>query len=329
MRRLRWCGVLLSWLVVLPSLAHGPGSAAPTIVPVLGPIPDGLRALELQLHNTLAPQLVVENPTAAVLEVEDERGRPFLRIGPQGVQADLNAQAWYRSYLPHGIAMPAGLHAMTPPRWLSLRRQPSWGWFDPRLQAAVAESSAQGEKRWSILLRLDGRRYKLSGHFRVLDRPHGRFRARLLSPPELGRGIRLQLVDGQPAALWLENASSEPVTVLGRQGEPVLRITAAGVRVNLLSPTWRDFGRDFSASAGAAARLLTVEGGWLQVSSTHRYAWLEPRSVYPGDPFKGRAHRWQVPLQVGSRRLMIEATTEWLPDSEAGAEYDQVSNATR
>ena len=61
----------------------------------LDPLPPLLAGMRVEVHHTMAPQLVIENRTARVLEVLDGDGQPFVRIGPTGVEANLAAPSWY------------------------------------------------------------------------------------------------------------------------------------------------------------------------------------------------------------------------------------------
>lgn len=321
MRRVgRRTGLILVVLLLAPGAqAHQPAQVTDS-VPVLAPLPAALGDIKLQLHKTLAPQLVAENTGPENLEIEDSSSRVFLRIGPTGVQADLNALSWYQSYLPHGIAAPRGLRTDAPPRWVTLRREPSWGWFDPRLNPPAAPASS---KTWQIPMRLNGQRHLVRGCFEARARPQGIFESRLTSPAELAAGVSVQLVHGQPAALLLKNTSGETVTILGRQQEPVIKVTPQGVSVNLLSATWRDFGRGLAALNGEALKPVGADQThWIKVSAAPRYSWIEPRSAYPEreppQAIRQAGTRvtvlsWQVPLNVGTRRVMITGATDWAP----------------
>lgn len=311
--------ILLALLLTPGVQAHQPAQVS-GVVPVLASLPAALRDIKLQLHKTLAAQLVAENSGDAILEIEDSSGRIFLRIGPAGVQADLNALAWYESYLPRGITAPRGLRVAAPPRWVTMRREPSWGWFDPRLNPPAALASS---KTWQIPVRLNGRRYIVQGFFETQARSQGIFESRLTSPTELAAGVSVQLVQGQPAALLLKNTRSETVTVLGRQQEPVIQITPQGVSVNLLSSTWRDFGRGLDAlNAEGLKPVGADQSHWIKVSSAPRYSWIEPRSAYPErEPprairqagVRATVLNWQVPVRVGTRRVTITGVTDWRP----------------
>jgi hypothetical protein len=284
----------------------------------------GLRVQVFDDH--LAPQLVLENNSGRVLEIFDEDGRPFVRIRDAGVEADFAAGAWYRSVSPGGAAIPAAARAPDAAAdWRAVRALPSWGWFDPRIARERAGAPAtSGEARalgaWAIPARLGAQAIAIRGQFLYQPRPAGVFAARLTSAAELAPQVRVTLSPGRPPALLLENTGAQPVTVLGAGGEPFLRVSADGVEANLASPTWQDLGRyrglvETGGAIGAGAPR------WQRVSLAPRYSWLEPRAHLPAvgpaaprpDNTRAKVMGWQVPLELGVRRLAIQGVVEWVP----------------
>src|SRR5262249_25588176 len=130
--------------------AHGPGPDDELDVR-LDPLAPELAGVHAQVHRTVAYQLVIENTTDRPLEVLDERGVAFIRIGPSGVEGNLSAPAWYRGYSPDG-RVPASLverlkQGEPPaPRWVHARREPTWGWFDARLEPETRGSASHGAR---------------------------------------------------------------------------------------------------------------------------------------------------------------------------------------
>ena len=96
-RALHWIAALAGAVVLAPAVAsaHGPDPGAELVVR-LDPLAPELAGVRAQVHRTVAYQLVIENTTDRVLEVLDERGVAFIRIGPSGVEGNLAAPAWYR-----------------------------------------------------------------------------------------------------------------------------------------------------------------------------------------------------------------------------------------
>jgi hypothetical protein len=250
----------------------------------------------------------MENRTGRVLEVLDADGVPFLRLGPEGTEANLAAAEWYRTAAA-GDPAPTPVRATAiEPRWTRIADDPSWGWFDRRIRSdgvAVPHGLRHAGMRarvgtWTIGMRVDGRPVELSGRFDFVPPRQGAFQPRLTSPSEVLPGVRVSLVSGPMPALYLENHGAEAVTVLGTGDEPFLRIGPDG--------TWRH--------GGTAAE-------WQLASSSPRYAWIEPRAAYPDDvppePSRERSvvRRWRVPLRRGTERTVVQGVVEWIPTTVA------------
>ncbi|MGH8529856.1 MAG: hypothetical protein ACRETN_08445 [Nevskiales bacterium] len=328
MLRLAWAGACGLALAITPVLAHAPTASA--VRTTLNPLPETLAALRVQLHETLAAQLVIENPTGTALEILDAQGRSFLRIGPDGVRADMAALAWYQSFVPGGVPAPLAIaDGAAKPRWVQVRHASSWGWFDPRLRAEQIQLTDAQRKAvesktlgvWRIPVRYGDVHTELSGEF-VYEPPlPGGFESRLTSAPELTPGLRVRLVPGAPPALLLENNSARSVTVIGAGGEPMLRFKQDRIYANLRSPSWRASGRSFN-TASAQAEAATSEVLWTLVGRATRYSWLEPRAGSPQRRPSGEVmragqrrelHRWKIPVLIDQQPVSIEGVVEWVP----------------
>jgi hypothetical protein len=296
-------------------------SGASDVVPVLDPLPPALQGVTIQLRHTRAHQLVVENRTQKLLEVLDEAGAPFLRLGPAGAEADLAAPEWYRTLRVADVVLPE--RAAAGPAWTRIATAPAWGWYDRRIRPERAvvphllhdAGMAAAVGRWSIALRLGDVRTAVTGVFRYVPPARGAFRARLVSPSEPLPGVRVEIVAGRVPALYLENAGGEPVVVLGSAGEPFLRIGPDGTSANVRSPTWL-------ASGKAAVTLEPVRADardeplWQRQSPSPRYAWIEPRAAAPaadGPPSPGIVREWQLTLRRGTRTVPVRGVVEWAP----------------
>lgn len=282
-----------------------------TAAPALDPLDPRLVGVTVQLQHTLADQLVVENRTGRVLEVVDEAGVPFLRLGPDGAEGNAAADAWYVTASAGDVARSTRPLSVEP-RWVRVADDPAWGWFDGRLRAAP------GTTRWSVPLRLDGEPLTLSGTFRPLGRSIGTTTSRVTSPPEPLSGVRVSLIGAGVPAVYVENASAQPVVVRGDAGEPFLRIGPDGTSANLRSPTWLASGR--AELTGAAARPdASAAPEWSQVSAAPRYGWIEPRAATAADgPPSGTVEptivrHWTVPLERNGEHATIDGIVEWLP----------------
>ena len=285
----------------------------------LDPLPKALEGVVVEVHTTLAPQLVVENKTTKTLEVLDRDGVPFLRIGPKGVEGNVGDAALYRTSSPlrstHDGKHPAEDSA---PRWRLLKAEPSWGWFDERLRAEDLHGRGHGAvARWRVALRIDGRRVDVTGTIEPMN-PRGSWQAVLTSAPEPAPGVHISLLPGRIPALFLESSGSEKVTVAGKAGEPFLAFAADGVEANLLSPSWRE-------NALARGETPPEESDpaapprWQRISRSPRYGWIEFRA-WPGsdEPPRARAARrlrWSIPVTVAEKPIVLEGQTVWKPSA--------------
>lgn len=120
-----------------------------------------------------------------------------------------------------------------------------------------------------------------------------------LRPPV--SGIIVTVLDGDQR-LRIESTPPHVVIVIGRIGEPFLRIAADGVYVNSTSPT--------AESIGLIHR--TSGAGWIRLSGGHAYTWHESR-LRPVPAQSGatrRVARWAIPLQVDGRPVTVVGS-EW------------------
>jgi hypothetical protein len=299
----------LLFVVVAFALARAGGAMAcddhANVRVELDPLPAALAGVRVEVHRTIGPQLVIENATAKTLEVLDDTGMPFLRIGPNGVEGNVNARALYTTYSP--AAVPPAAAGSNEPRWQQVRSEPSFGWFESRVDPAraalppsvIAEQRAADVGRWEIPLRLDGTPVLLAGRFRYEPPAAGVYSPRLTSPREVAPGVKVTLLPGQVPGLLVENATSRALLVMGAEGEPFLRIGPAGVEANVRSQTWR-------ASARQHDRLASAGSDWQRVASVPRFSWVEPRAAQ-------KQSEWQIPMRLGDDPLQVTGVTVWRP----------------
>lgn len=278
-----------------------------------------LNGMKIELHETIAPQLVVENRTGKLLEILDDEGVAFLRIGPHGVEANLSAPDWYRTYSP-GMGVSQMREADAAPRWKRVSPNSAWGWFDLRLRhdkikipRAIVDRGLRTEVgRWEVPMRLDGSRVALRGVFLYDPPPRFVVRTRLISPPELRSGVQVTLLPGRVPGLLMQNHSRETATVLGRQGEPFLQIGPGGVKANVRSPTWLE-NAGKQRVAGQRERVTGTPPEWEKVSASPSYGWIEFRALPPGGEASTRLTdqelRWKVPILIGDKRVLVTGST--------------------
>lgn len=316
--------------------AHGHGADSDqdsgSVRAVLDPIPQELSALRVQLRTTLAPQLLVANPTSKPLTIEDESGRGFLRIGPEQTEGDLGAAAFHRT---NTVMAPGAFpqEASGDQRWQVVEATSNWGWFDLRLRTDhvdVPHSVVDGGERttvarWSIPVTLGDTRSAIGGRFEYVPAASGIAQARVTDPGMLkGQALVRAMPGSSNPGLFLSYRGEEAVTVMGLQGEPFLRFSKRGVDANRNSATWGKV-----APPGAPAFIDNgdeAEARWAQVSTTRSYGWIEPRLAYADTPDNAErsqvVKRWQIPVHVGGADSAIGGVTEWQPRqslAEAGS----------
>lgn len=303
------------------AVAGAHGGSNPRLRAVLDPLPAALVGMRIELHQTISTQIVVENTTPRTLEVLDPGGMPFLRIGPGGVEGNVASPAWYLTYSP-GAVVPAAATRDAAPQWVYASPQPTFGWFDPRLDPApialpdwIIHSRQVG---WQVPMRVDGTPVVLTGAFRY-QAPPAACTARLTSLPEVAPGVRVRLLPGRMPGLMIESSAVRPLLVYGADGEPFLRIDSRGVEANVSSRTWARSAR--SASAMRASQ-RTETADWQRVAAVPRFGWIEPRAAAPADAstiaapataLATAAMRWHVPMQFGDERVEITGVVTCRP----------------
>jgi len=298
---------LLGLLIVAgAAAAHRP----PGVRIVLGPLPSALDGIRIEVHETIAPQLVLANPTARVVEVLDEYDVAFLRIGPRGVEGNVASPAWWTSLGP-ATPVPAAASHDAEPRWAAARPEPSYGWFDPRLDPV--DGHVHGGA-WVVPLRVDGARVLLAGTFERTPPSDGAYAARLTSAPEPAAGVRVRLLPGPNAGLLVENGSRHVVTILDEDGEPFLRVGPSAIEANARSETWRRSGRAGTAVDDAPLR----EPSWVRVGTGGRYGWVDPRLAPPPTAAVGDVRRWQIPVLVGDVPVPLHGEIAWTRGRASG-----------
>lgn len=295
------------WMLALLGISAASGgvqahdSHSGGVSPALSALPSTLAGVQVQLTETLAPQLLVENPTGKVLIILGQDGQPFLRLGPQGAEANTRHPDWLKTYLPGGMPGRKPETGKTP-LWKSVRSSPTWGWFDARLQPAGHKVGAS----WRIPVLLDGKASEIKGNFQATLQS-GYWQASWTRLPTLPAGVSLMLIPGQPYGLMLNNQSAQPVTVLGRQGEPFIRISAQGTEAYLASPLWQETA---SQQGLRQSKPGDAASPWRKLNSAQRHTWIEPRTR--GRNGQTQPLRWEIQLQVGSQRLVAQGISRWV-----------------
>lgn len=337
-RWMRWATCLFVVLAVavfgqVAAAAHGSDPSVDDSVTGMVPRQAGVA---FGIVDSVVPELSAKNGTDRALDVLDKYGDPYLRIGPGGVQGNLNSAEFYRSSDPSDTArVPARAGKVgAAPAWVTLSRDPAWAWFDSRVRSDIDVAPADvvvSHRRtvlatWSIPLRYAGNQARLDGQ--VVYAPSvGGALARLTSPLHPDPAITTALEPGQYPDLFVANSGSSPLTVLGEDGEPFARIDPTGVAVNVRSPV---HAADLIARGKTPETMpnATAAPLWQHVSDQPSYDWLDPRTRYPGSTpgvtvllaaQPSVLQHWQVPATLGGHPLHFDGVVEWLPSPDAQA----------
>jgi hypothetical protein len=148
------------------------------------------------------------------------------------------------------------------------------------------------------------------------------YRSYVTSVAPSAPGVSLQVLEFADR-LILTNHSGKSVTVLGYQGEPYGRVLADGtVQLNTSSPAYylnQNFYGDVNVPSSASP---TAAPHWSVVDRTGRLEWHDHRIHWmsPALPpqVKNKAKRtkifdWQVPIQVGAQKAMVDGQLFWVP----------------
>lgn len=308
-----------------PAAAH---SEDPQVVTVLDGVAPALPAVDVRVVTSVAPQLLLVDRGTQPVEVLDERGRPFLRIGPRVVQADLARVATYQSQNPFGsAALPAAVTRDPdgPARFAEVATGSSYGWFDHRMHpAAVAVSDAVRAAglptrlaEFTIPLRVGPTLATLRGHLEF--RPQlGGFDTRADPPPA---GLSAVVLQAATPGLAVSAGAGHTAVISGAQGEPFARLGPTGAEINERSPTW---------AADAQGRGVPVRATdpraapvWRRIAGTPSITWVDPRLRWADQlpPDSALAsdvpvvlRRWSVPVTVDGRPAALAGTVSWQPD---------------
>jgi len=277
----------------------------------------------VQAQAGVATQLVASNPTVTVLEVLDSAGRPFLRLSSAGVFADLETADFFTTSNPNAV-VPPGSGGGGPARWVQISAGSSWGWYDHRLHPELTRAPTDTTRsarlvEFEVPIRYGDDRFDVRGH--VQFQPLlGAFQVAADPAPP---GLTVQALPGKLPGVFLANPQRLPLTVLGRDGEPFLRFSDAGVEVNERSRTYVE---------DRQARGIPVEPP--QPEPSYRlvdpggttYSWLDTRLRYPDDLPPEPALRavtptvlqqWAVPVRLAGGSAELTGAVSWVPAAAA------------
>lgn len=302
-----------------------PADARPVqIRPKFDPLPDALRELTVRLHQTPQPTISVRNPTGKKLVIKDHAKRPFLRIGPTQVAADVD-NAWFqRARYPEQTGGPDNSGGSA--EWQTIARGNAFDWRDPRLRVrtsvalppGVTHGASKFLERFRIPVTLGDKTSHISGYFLYQPSPKGIHRAVVADHGDVGGAVSVKPLLGPEPGLFIRNAGQQRLTIRGIEDEPFLRFEPDRVLVNAASATWQQAApedTDVPYDEDADRR-------WVRIAPTGAFGWHDPR-VDAGDqePASGEispVQAWSVPVTIDDERYNIQGNTWWLPQVTAG-----------
>jgi hypothetical protein len=262
--------------------------------------------LEVRIVDTLAPQMLVTNRTGQTLEILDGHNIPVIRIGTDRTWVNASAPAYYSEH-PMGDRGPIAATSKEP-RWIVASHEPSWGWFDPRIQVGAADKPAS----WHIDMRLGSQPVVVSGEFRARPVAHGYWMPAMSTQHEIAPQVEVAVIPGVVPAISIANGGHQPVTVIGARGEPFLRIGSDGVFANVMSPTWMQSGRAPQTATPIAISNDPSAARWTKVSAGSRYTWLEWRARCPDNRLERTPMKWNIPMLIDGKSIAVQGETRWI-----------------
>ena len=130
-----------------------------------------VEGLDLRLTQGPIPAVFARNESGEVLSVPGDADEPFLRIGPEGVLANLRSPTYYTSGGSSIAKVPETADAGAAPRWKKVSPHPVWAWLERRaaLPAELYQRDALGTDRrtvleWTTQYHLGGEPLPVTGH---------------------------------------------------------------------------------------------------------------------------------------------------------------------
>ena len=293
--------------IVTPARAHG--GIVPQ--PLVTGLPDGLPDLEARGVVAYAPRIEVTNDSPQPLTVVDDTGRPWLEISSSGVRADFSVRAWCESLASSGRGVDPDPDVE--PGWTQVSTLPTWSWFD----TVLLPKSADEEHDWSIPVIVDGQFDEITGVLEESDL-EGRWSTDLLTDGRIG-DAQLTVVSGPVPVFVVQRLDAEEVVVIGREGEPLLRLTEAGFEVNRASPSWNDHARlDPNSPVGDVVEAPDGDPVWeMQLAEAPTATWLDVRASSPDVVPRSRSATLigaEIPIMVDGERFDVPVETSWFGD---------------
>lgn len=163
--------LMMTGLTASPALAHGRGTDASNFLSTITDAP-GLDFLRWEVVNA-GEYLRVTNTGNEEIVVNDYDGAPYLRIGPGGVDRNLNSQASYINEDRFGqTSVPDDIDVGGQPEWEHISDGSGYAWHDHRIHwmaranppgVMTQPDRAQLVNQWSVPFVYDGQEFAVTG----------------------------------------------------------------------------------------------------------------------------------------------------------------------
>ena len=155
-----WAGLIVL-LSAPPAAAHTRAGVATDWVSRIDTT-DAVEDVEWKLYPA-GEYLGMTNHGATPVTILGYDDEPYLRIGPDGVEQNLNSPTAYLNRRRDGdVAVPPRADPHAPPDWSRITSDPSYQWFDHRVHRMPGDGRASGT-RWQIPFIVEGRELALTG----------------------------------------------------------------------------------------------------------------------------------------------------------------------
>lgn len=148
-------------------------------------------------------------------------------------------------------------------------------------------------------------------------------RVTAIKPPVPGLSAEVLGGDERIEVTWM---GQPPLTVIGTEGEPMLRLSSAGIELNELSPSAYLSGDRYAQVPLPAETDPAAPPRWRRLDSPGPFAWYDhrihlldgerPEIVGDGTEPVTIFH-WKVPVLLGDRPVSVVGALDWVPDPGA------------
>ncbi len=140
--------------------------------------------------------------------------------------------------------------------------------------------------------------------------------------PDLPGDVVIEARAGIASQLVAANPTTVPLEVLGRRGEPFLRLSRSGVEANLASPDFYETSNPNGSVAGAPAAVRASPGAsarWVRISDGASWGWYDHRlhpASYPvptDQRIPAVLARFEVPFRYGTQAVRVTGQIVFKP----------------